>query len=92
MLTLGNILTNTMTLSKTGTQTLTQEEWDELVALKNAINEYPGTVCPQKMEKFTELLVRSLEENLIHYLQKTGILLLLVDKKINIIITIQNNE
>jgi hypothetical protein len=61
MLTLRNILTNTMTLSKTGTQILTQEEWDELVALKNAINEYPGTVCPQKMEKFTELLVRSLE-------------------------------
>jgi hypothetical protein len=61
MLTLGNILTNTMTLSKTGTETLTKEEWDELVALKNAINEYPGTVCPQQMEKFTELLVRTLE-------------------------------
>jgi hypothetical protein len=50
-----------MTLSRTGTEYLTTEEWDELVALKNAINEYPGTVCPQKMEKFTELLVRSLE-------------------------------
>jgi hypothetical protein len=50
-----------MTLSRTGSAHLTTEEWDELVALKNAINEYPGTVCPQKMEKFTELLVRSLE-------------------------------
>jgi len=50
-----------MTLSKTSTEELTAEEWDELVALKKAINDYPGTVCPQKMEKFTELLVRSLE-------------------------------
>lgn len=50
-----------MTLAKTGTEKLSKEEWDELVALKNAINHYPATVCPQKMEKFTELLVRSLE-------------------------------
>jgi hypothetical protein len=50
-----------MTLSRTGSANLTTEEWDELVALKNAINEYPGTVGPQKMEKFTELLVRSLQ-------------------------------
>ncbi len=50
-----------MTLAKTGTETLTPEEWDELVALKEAINDNPATVHPQKMEKFTELLVRSLE-------------------------------
>jgi hypothetical protein len=50
-----------MTLSKTGTEVLTQEEWNELVALKNAINDNPATVHPEKMEKFTELLVRSLE-------------------------------
>ncbi len=50
-----------MTLSKTGTEDLTKEEWDELVALKNAINDNPATVHPEKMEKFTELLVRSLE-------------------------------
>jgi hypothetical protein len=50
-----------MTLSKTGTEQLTKEEWDELVALKNAINDNPATVHPEKMEKFTELLVRSLE-------------------------------
>lgn len=50
-----------MTLAKTGTQELTQEEWDELVALKEAINTNPATVHPEKMEKFTELLVRSLE-------------------------------
>jgi hypothetical protein len=50
-----------MTLSKTGTEQLTKEEWDELVALKKAINDNPATVHPEKMEKFTELLVRSLE-------------------------------
>jgi len=50
-----------MTLSKTGTEELTTEEWDELVALKEAINANPATVHPDKMEKFTELLVRSLE-------------------------------
>lgn len=51
-----------MTLSKSGSDYLTQEEWDELNALKLAINYNPGTVCPQKMEKFTDLLVRSLSD------------------------------
>ena len=50
-----------MTLSKTSTEELTIEEWDELVALKKAINTNPAAVHPDKMEKFTELLVRSLE-------------------------------
>ena len=50
-----------MTLAKTGSKTLTQEEWDELIALKNAITYAPQTVSAEKMEKFTELMVRSLE-------------------------------
>jgi hypothetical protein len=50
-----------MTLAKTGTEVLTQEEWDELVALKDAITYAPQTVSAEKMEKFTELMVRSLE-------------------------------
>jgi hypothetical protein len=49
-----------MTYSKTSNSTLSQEEWDELVALKNAINVNPAAVHPEKMELFTELLVRSL--------------------------------
>jgi hypothetical protein len=61
MLIFGTHRRNTMTLSKTGTDTLTQDEWNELVALKEAINDNPATVHPEKMEKFTELLVRSLE-------------------------------
>ena len=52
---------NTMTLSRTGTANLSTEEWNELVALKDAITYAPQTVSAQKMEKFTELMVRSLE-------------------------------
>ena len=50
-----------MTLSRTGTEYLTKEEWNELNALRKAINYNPHTVSPEKMEKFTELMVRSLE-------------------------------
>lgn len=50
-----------MTLAKTGTEILTKEEWDELVALKDAISYAPHTVSAEKMEKFAELMVRSLE-------------------------------
>ena len=52
---------NTMTLTKTGSANLTTEEWKELVALKDAITWCPQTVSAKKMEKFTELMVRSLE-------------------------------
>jgi hypothetical protein len=50
-----------MTLARTGNSELTKEEWSELVALKEAINYAPHTVSPEKMEKFSELMVRSLE-------------------------------
>lgn len=50
-----------MTLSKTGTANLTKEEWSELIALKDAISYAPQTVSAEKMEKFAELMVRSLE-------------------------------
>lgn len=50
-----------MTLSKTGTNELTTEEWIELNALRKAINYDPSTVCPEKMERFTDLFVRSIE-------------------------------
>jgi hypothetical protein len=50
-----------MTLPKTSAATLTEEEWNELVALKEAITYAPQTVSAHKMEKFAELMVRSLE-------------------------------
>jgi hypothetical protein len=49
-----------MTLPKTNTDYLNQEEWRELDALRKAINYNPSQVCPQKMEEFTALFVRSL--------------------------------
>ncbi len=61
MLTLGQIAKNSMTLPKTSTEVLTNEEWDELVALKDAITYRPASVSAEKMEKFAELMVRSLE-------------------------------
>jgi len=50
-----------MTLPKTSTTDLSTEEWNELVALKEAISYAPQTVSAEKMEKFAELMVRSLE-------------------------------
>ena len=50
-----------MTLSRTGSEHLTKAEWEELNALREAINYDPSTVAPEKMEKFTELFVRTLE-------------------------------
>ena len=38
---------------------LTDDEWNELVTLKNLINQNPAAVHPEKMELFTGLLVRS---------------------------------
>lgn len=48
-----------MTYLQPKTEKLTDVEWKELVALKNAINTNPASVHPEKMELFTELLVRS---------------------------------
>jgi len=50
-----------MTLAKTGPGILTDEEMKELIALKEAITYAPHTVSAHKMEKFAELMVRSLE-------------------------------
>lgn len=50
-----------MTLSRTDKNDLSMDEWDELVALKNAININPATVHPDKMELFTSLFVQTLE-------------------------------
>jgi hypothetical protein len=51
-----------MTYSNKTNTKLTDTEYNEMVALKNAINERPQSVIPEKMEEFTEYLVRSLKE------------------------------
>lgn len=50
-----------MTLARTGGSNLTVDEWNELNALRDAINTNPASVHPEKQERFTELFVRSLE-------------------------------
>ena len=50
-----------MTLAKTGGSNLSAEEWNELNALRVAINTNPASVHPERQERFTELFVRSLE-------------------------------
>ncbi len=51
-----------MSLPSKGNVKLTDEEFNEMTALKNAINQRPSAVIPEKMEEFTEYLVRSLRE------------------------------
>jgi len=48
-----------MTPSSHENSNLSEEEWKELVALKDQINQNPAAVHPDKMALFTELLVRS---------------------------------
>ena len=43
-----------MTLPKKTNTQLTKQEFDEMVALKNAIHELPQAVSPEKMEEFVE--------------------------------------
>ena len=40
---------------------LTVDEWDELCALKDAINQNPAQVHYDKMERFADLMVRTLQ-------------------------------
>jgi hypothetical protein len=51
-----------MTLSSGKNDKLSDNEWNEMEALKNAINNRPQSVVPEKMEEFTAYLVRSLRE------------------------------
>ena len=44
----------------TRTKIMTEQEWNELNALRSAINQNPAAVHPDKMELFTTLFVKSL--------------------------------
>ena len=48
--------------TNTATPLLTDSEWGELVALKDAINTNPASVRYDRMERFTDLMVKSLRE------------------------------
>jgi hypothetical protein len=43
------------------TNPMTKEEWDEMNSLRKAISEQPSSVIPEKMQKFAQLFVKSLE-------------------------------
>lgn len=43
-------------------ENLTKEEWNEMIALKNAISERPQSVSAQKMEEFSAYLVQSFRQ------------------------------
>jgi hypothetical protein len=49
-----------MTYSARKYQKLTDDEYEELNALRKAINDNLASVHPEKQERFTELFVRSL--------------------------------
>lgn len=51
-----------MSFSSKHADKLTDTEWNEMDALRKAINQRPQSVVPEKMEAFTEYLVRSLRE------------------------------
>lgn len=51
-----------MTYSRINKEQLNDDEWNELVALKNAINYNPATVHPDKQEEFTAYLVQTLRD------------------------------
>lgn len=51
-----------MTLFSENKKNLSQSEWDEMDALRKAINQLPQAVHPDKMEEFTAYFVRSLKE------------------------------
>jgi hypothetical protein len=51
-----------MTLPRQTNSNLNKEEWQELEALKDALDYDVRQVHPDKMEKFTEYLVRTLRE------------------------------
>jgi hypothetical protein len=50
-----------MTISRSKDNHLTVEEWDEMIALKNAMNYNISQVHPDKMELFTAFFVQSLD-------------------------------
>jgi hypothetical protein len=39
---------------------ITREEWDEMNSIRKAMMDHPASVHPDKMERFTELFVKTL--------------------------------
>lgn len=51
-----------MTFARQSDSNLNDDEWKEMEALKNAMNYNVSQVHPDKMEKFTEYLIRTMRQ------------------------------
>ena len=60
MLTFGLYRRLNMTYFKNNDHNLTDDEWNEMNALREVINQNPASLHPDKMEQFTEYLIRSM--------------------------------
>lgn len=47
-------------MTSTENDQMSPEDWEELQAIRRAINDHPASVHPAKMERFTELFVQTL--------------------------------
>jgi len=47
-------------MTDTSIAPMSPEDWEELQAIRRAINDNPASVHPAKMERFTELFVQTL--------------------------------
>lgn len=50
----------TMTYFQNKDKNLTDDEWNEMNALRTVMNQNPAALHPDKMEQFTEYLIRSM--------------------------------
>jgi hypothetical protein len=51
-----------MTYFQDKDKNLTDDEWNEMNALRKVMNQNPAALHPDKMEQFTEYLIRSMRE------------------------------
>jgi hypothetical protein len=49
-----------MTYFQNKDKNLTDDEWNEMNALRTVMNQNPAALHPDKMEQFTEYLIRSM--------------------------------
>ena len=51
-----------MTFSKQTSKNTIENTWNDIAAIKNAMNDNPASVHPDKMEQLTEYLVATIKE------------------------------
>jgi tRNA A37 threonylcarbamoyladenosine synthetase subunit TsaC/SUA5/YrdC len=51
-----------MTLPKQTSKNIVENSWNDIAAIKNAMNDNPASVHPDKMEQLTEYLVATMKK------------------------------